>query len=56
MKTLFDKQRESVDFLIAVLQQHRGALDGSHTGVGKTVIASRVALELGIPVAVIRGK
>jgi superfamily II DNA or RNA helicase len=53
MKTLFDKQRESVDFLIAALKQHRGALDGSHTGVGKTVIASRVALEFGIPVAVV---
>jgi superfamily II DNA or RNA helicase len=53
MKTLFDKQRESVDFLIAALKQHRGALDGSHTGVGKTVIASRVALELGVPVAVV---
>jgi superfamily II DNA or RNA helicase len=53
MKTLFDKQRESVDFLIATLKQHRGALDGSHTGVGKTVIAARVALELGVPVAVV---
>lgn len=53
MKTLFDKQRESVDFLIGALKKYRGALDGSSTGVGKTVIASRVALELGVPVAII---
>ena len=53
MKTLFPKQRESVDFLKEALRVHRGALESSHTGVGKTVIASHVALELGQPVAVV---
>lgn len=53
MKTLFPKQRESVDFLKKALLEHGGALDGSHTGVGKTVIASHVAAELGRPVAII---
>lgn len=53
MKTLFPKQRESVDFLKSALTQYRGALDGSVTGVGKTVVACQVARELGVPVAVI---
>lgn len=53
MKTLFPKQRQSVDFLKEALRTCGGALDSSHTGVGKTVIASHVALELGQPVAVV---
>jgi superfamily II DNA or RNA helicase len=53
MKTLFTKQKESVDFLKAALLTHRNALDSSHTGVGKTVIASHVAKEMDIPVAVV---
>ena len=53
MKTLFPKQRESVDFLKRALITRRGALDSSHTGVGKTVIACRTAAEMGVPVAVI---
>jgi superfamily II DNA or RNA helicase len=53
MKTLYPPQRASVDALKAALLQHGGALDSSMTGVGKTVIAARVALELGCPVAVI---
>lgn len=53
MKTLFPKQRQSVDFLKHALANYGGALDSSHTGVGKTVIASRVVLELGQPIAVV---
>lgn len=53
MKTLFPKQRESVDALKNALLRHGGALDSSSTGVGKTVIACRVALEMGRPVIVI---
>lgn len=53
MKVLFPKQRESVDYLKGSLLMHRSALDSSHTGVGKTVIACNVAKELGYPVAVI---
>lgn len=53
MKTLFPKQRESVDFLKLALSQYRGALDSSHTGVGKTVIACHVAKEMGLPVAIV---
>jgi len=53
MKTLFPKQQESHDFLIQALHQHGAALDSSHTGVGKTVIAARVAKTLGLPVAIL---
>jgi len=53
MKTLFPKQRKSVDFLKEALRIYQGALDSSQTGVGKTVIASHVALEFGCPVAVV---
>lgn len=52
-KTLYPKQRESVDFLKRALLENKGALDSSSTGVGKTVIACCVAQELGLPVAVI---
>jgi len=53
MKTLFPKQRESVDFLKAALTKYNGALDSSQTGVGKTVIASYIALEFNRPVAIV---
>ena len=53
MKTLFPKQSSSVNFLKQSLVTHRAALDSSHTGVGKTVIACRVAKEMQLPVAVI---
>lgn len=53
MKTLFPKQRESVDFILRSLVHFRSALDSSHTGVGKTVIACHVAKESQLPVAVI---
>jgi len=53
MKTLFPKQRQSVDFLKEALRTYGGALDSSHTGVGKTVIASHIALEMDQPIAVI---
>lgn len=53
MKTLFPKQRESVDKLKTALLAHGSALDSSHTGVGKTVIAANVAKELGLPVLVV---
>lgn len=53
MKTLFPKQKESVSFLKNALALHKGALDSSQTGVGKTVIASHVALEFNQPVAVV---
>ena len=53
MKTLYAKQRTSVDFLKNALLQHKGALDSSGTGVGKTVISCRAALELGMPVAIV---
>ena len=53
MKTLFPKQKESVSFLKNALTLYKGALDSSQTGVGKTVIASHVALEFNQPVAVI---
>jgi superfamily II DNA or RNA helicase len=53
MKTLFPKQRESVDFLKSALVCYGGALDSSHTGVGKTIIACRVAAEMDLPVAVV---
>lgn len=53
MKTLFPKQQESVDRLLQALKQHGCALDSSMTGVGKTIIASRVALQSGRPVLVL---
>jgi superfamily II DNA or RNA helicase len=53
MKQLFPKQRESADYLLSTLRKHRGALDSSSTGVGKTVIACRVAAEMGVPTAVV---
>lgn len=53
MKTLFPKQRSSVDFILQSLVHFRSALDSSHTGVGKTVIACHVAKESQLPVAVI---
>jgi superfamily II DNA or RNA helicase len=53
MKTLFPKQRESVEKLKLALALHGGALDSSHTGVGKTVIACHLAAEQKLPVAVI---
>lgn len=53
MKTLFPKQRESVEKLKLALALHGGALDSSHTGVGKTVIACHLASEQNLPVAVI---
>jgi hypothetical protein len=53
MKTLFPKQKQSVDFLKSALLQYKGALDSSHTGVGKTVIACHLAKEMGLPVAVV---
>lgn len=53
MKTLYPPQRASVDALKHALTTYGGALDSSMTGVGKTVIAARVALELGCPVAVV---
>lgn len=53
MKTLFPKQRESVDRLVKELRVYMGALDSSQTGVGKTVIASYVAKEFAQPVAVV---
>ncbi len=53
MKTLFPRQRSSVDFILQSLVRCRSALDSSHTGVGKTVIACHVAKESQLPVAVI---
>jgi len=53
MKTLFPKQQESVDRLLHALQHYGCALDSSMTGVGKTIIASRVALNSGRPVFVL---
>lgn len=53
MKTLFPKQRESVDFILQALTNHRCALDSSSTGVGKTVIACRIAAEFKQYVAVV---
>ena len=53
MKTLFPKQKQSVDFLKSALLQYKGALDSSHTGVGKTVIACHLVKEMGLPVAVV---
>lgn len=53
MKTLFTKQLESVSALRAALAQYEGALDSSHTGVGKTVIAASLASMQTNPVVVI---
>jgi len=53
MKTLFPKQRESVDFLKSALTKYGGALDSSHTGVGKTVISAHLAMEMGMPVVIV---
>lgn len=53
MKQLYPKQREALDFLKAGLLNTGGALDSSRTGLGKTVVASHLALEMGVPVAVI---
>jgi superfamily II DNA or RNA helicase len=53
MKTLYPQQRKSVDLLKQALTQYGSALDSSMTGVGKTVIAARTALELGCPVAIL---
>jgi hypothetical protein len=53
MKKLFTKQEESKLTLLRELSAGGGALDSSHTGVGKTVIASHLARDHGLPVAVI---
>jgi len=56
MKTLFPKQEESKASLIRALSIYGAALDSSHTGVGKTVVAAHTAKEYydnGTPVAVI---
>lgn len=53
MKTLFPKQDESKQKLIDALRAHGAALDSSHTGVGKTVVACHVAKDLGLPVIVV---
>lgn len=53
MKTLFPKQRDSVESLKSVLHAYRGALDSSLTGTGKTVVACHTALEIGLPVCVV---
>ena len=53
MKTLFPKQIESKDKLQQALNDFGGALDSSHTGVGKTVIAAALASECPYPVAVV---
>jgi len=53
MKTLFTKQHESMIKLKTALDQYGGALDSSHTGVGKTVIAAHLAASQPLPVAVI---
>jgi superfamily II DNA or RNA helicase len=53
MKTLFPKQQESCDRLVASLNNFGGALDASLTGTGKTVVACSVAAQMKVPVAVI---
>lgn len=53
MKTLFPKQHESMSRLKIALARWGGALDSSHTGVGKTVISSHLAASQPLPVAVI---
>lgn len=53
MKTLFPNQVKAKDFLLQVLRSQRGALDGSLTGTGKTVVAAHLARELGVPVLVV---
>lgn len=37
MKTLFPPQQESLEVLVAALEQHEAALDSSDTGTGKTL-------------------
>lgn len=53
MKTLFPKQKDLHDFLVAQQQYGDNTCDTSHTGVGKTVVACQMAKTLDRPVAVI---
>jgi len=53
MKQLFPSQKQAADFLTKALLDGRAALDSSHTGVGKTVVACHIAKEMGLPVVII---
>ena len=56
MKTLHPKQEEAKNTLLAAIDRYGAALDASDTGVGKTVVGCRVALESRRPVAVVAPK
>ena len=53
MKQLFPNQKKAADFLTKALLNGRAALDSSHTGVGKTVVACHIAKDMGLPVVII---
>lgn len=53
MKQLFPNQKKAADFLTKALLSGRAALDSSHTGVGKTVVACHIAKEMGLPVVIV---
>lgn len=53
MKTLFPKQKESLDFFVSCHKIGTNTLDTSSVGTGKTVVACHLAKTMGQPVAVI---
>ncbi len=56
MKQLFNVQVKHADVLMAALQNYGGALDGSVTGAGKTVVAAEVARQSERPTIVVCSK
>lgn len=53
MKTLYPAQQRAHDTLVAALHRHGSALDASATGLGKTIVAARVASSLHRPVGIL---
>lgn len=56
MLTLFPKQAESRDHLLAALRKHGAAIDTSDTGTGKTVKALETARFHGLPLFIVAPK
>lgn len=56
LKTLFPAQQRAKKILLQALATYGAALDGSATGLGKTVVATDVLRELDGPVAIIAPK
>jgi superfamily II DNA or RNA helicase len=54
--TPYPEQQEAIDHHVGVLEQYDATVEGSDTGVGKTIIALGVAKALGLPFLVVAPK